>query len=149
MRLRCNVLNSHFHHLDTDARIKLFNTHCICLYGGCLWDLTNPNIKLDEIAWRKSCHSILKLPQNTHCRFIEYLIRTPNVKQILQQRKINFIIKGINHDNELVRNIFVNSLINYSSGIVKNINVILNTFEIPYSRIFVANKTNSCGKKSL
>ena len=66
-------------------------------------------------------------------------MNTPNLKCILENRFINFVIKGIKHNNNLVSSIFKNSCINGSGFMLRNVNSILKRHKINYRDIFEQN----------
>ena len=136
MKVRTNVTTSNFKCLDHCSKASLFNSHCLCLYGSCLWDLDDPLIKTVEVTWRKCSRQILKLPPRTHCRFIPYIMKTPDMIQILHQRKLNFILSGINHNNNFISDVFKCSLVSGGSRMLKDLNCILKLYKMPYLEIF-------------
>ena len=136
LKIKTNTICSNFRCLDTESRINIFNSQCLSLYGGCLWDLQNPEIDKLEISWRKCSRQILEVPYRTHNYLIPSLMGTPSLKNILQQRFLNFFVFGINHDNESIAYIFKNSLFAQNSQLLRQLNIILNSHGIPYFKIF-------------
>ena len=136
MKTKTNVMRCKFGHLNLDSRIKLFNSHCLSLYGCELFDLQNRKINDLCVAWRVCCRNIAKLPYRTHSVFIHDIFKTNDIRDILSQRILNFIIKGVNHENYVVKSIFRNSLINNCSYLCRNLNIIKRKLNIDYDRIF-------------
>ena len=91
MKVICNILINEFGYMDTQIKKKLFNTHCLCLYGSQLWDLDNKKIERLSVEWRKCCRRVLGLPPRTHCRLIPPLMNTQPIQTIAHQRLLNFI----------------------------------------------------------
>ena len=63
-------------------------------------------------------------------------MKTKNIKTILEERYVNFIRHGISHKNNVIKNIFRNSVLNGSDYMISNLNCILNKHNIPYECIF-------------
>ena len=93
-----------------------------------------------EIGWRKCCRSIFKLHYRTHNILIPYLFQTQDIRTIIEERILNFIIIGLRNKNNYIAQCFQGLLINNYSYMLRNLNCILSKHNIPYFKIF-------CGKK--
>ena len=108
------------------------------LYGCPLWDIECDNFKNIQVTWRKCCRSFLGLPYRTHNTLIPNLIQSPSIDEIMLMRIINFVIKGLQNENEIVKNIFKNSLLVNYSNLGRIINNICRQFSIDYISLFDA-----------
>ena len=93
-----------------------------------------------EVAWRKCCRAVLNVNQRTRSILIPQLMGTRGIKEIIQERVLNLYRQGINHQNELISNIFRNSLLTNLPPLTININQILKEFKIKYSQLFQVRK---------
>ena len=124
MKTKTNFLFSNFNNLNFYSRQLLFNNHCLSLYGSELYDVNDASINKLCTAWRVCCRKIGKLLQRTRSCYINSIFNTNCLFDIICQRVINFIIKGINHENESVRYIFNNSIHCLSSYFSRNFSMI-------------------------
>ena len=100
MKVKCNIILNEFRFADTDTKVKLFNSHCLSLYGSPLWKLdSNKSIEKIEIVWRKCCRCILGLNPRTHNYLLPNLMNTTNIRHIIESRFVNFMKKGLKHNN--------------------------------------------------
>ena len=136
IKIRSNVILNNFRSIDSAAKVCLFNSQCLSLYGCCLWDLGSKEVTDLEVAWRKSSRCILGISNRTHCEFIPHLMNTNDVRSIIEQRMINFYINGFQHDNKLISHIFRNSLLTSMSYYVRNLNVIIHKHKLKYKDVF-------------
>ena len=68
----------------------------------------------------------------------KFLIQSPSIDEIMLMRIINFVIKGLQNENEIVKNIFKNSLLVNYSNLGRIINNICRKFSINYVSLFDA-----------
>ena len=138
--VRSNVIKNNFKQLDSQVKKELFNSHCLSLYGCELWDLQSKHIVQLEIAWRKCIRCILKLPYRTRSHLIPNLIKTTDIRNIIENRQMNFMIKGLNHNSHLISFFCKNAMMS-NNYFKRNINIILkNNIEFKYTDIFLGNK---------
>ena len=140
IKVRANIICKEFKNINTDAKIQLFNSQCLSLYGSPLWNICSKNIKELEVAWRKSCRMILNLNPRTHNVLIPKLMGTNDIKTVVDERFINFIIRGLSHNNTLISNVFKNSLYSDSSFFVRNLNSVLRSHGLKNDVIFQTRK---------
>ena len=67
---------------------------------------------------------------------------TMPINDIVMPRILNFVINGLNNDNELISMFFKNMLTSNSSYMLTNVNRILQHYNIKYSELFTLNKSN-------
>ena len=140
MNTKTNVLRSNFYSLNVQSKIKLFISHCMCLYGCELWNLDDKNIDKLEINWKKCIKSFLCLPMRTRSKLLPLIMKCENLRTIIFKRQLNFYIKGLAHNSSTVRFYFENSVLSSFSFASKNINKIINKFKIPYLSLFLKNR---------
>ena len=97
MRVRTTVILKEFGHLNTWAKVNLFKSQCMSLYGCELWDLRDKNFKKICCEWRKCARLILGLSPRTHNSLIPELISSPNVESVIFSRMLSFASKGLSH----------------------------------------------------
>ena len=137
IKVRSNSVRCNFSCLDAYSRCTLFKSQCLNLYGCQLWDLSDKSIKTIELTWRKCSRSVLRLPYTTHNYLIPYLVESNDILTMIENRILNFVIKGIHHDNELISFFFKNSLMDCRcSYLTKNINKIVKKHNLLYVNIF-------------
>ena len=136
LKIKCNIIKNEFSKLSYLTKVELFNSHCMSLFGCCLWKIESKNFQRIQIEWRKCIRLLLNLPYNTHNNLIPGLIKSRSVDVIINNRFLNFYFNGLNSDNELKKIIFLNSwLLNYGS-VLKNIAYISRNYRISYLNIF-------------
>ena len=140
MKIRSNVIVKEFKQVDTQAKIALFKSQCMSLYGCELWDLTDKNIKKLEVAWRRCCRSVLGLPVRTRSYMIPELMQSSSILTIIHSRILNFYIRGINHENDTIKFFFRYSFFNLDNWVNKNLNVILRSHKLLYSSFVIKTK---------
>ena len=136
MKIRTNAIINNFTCLDTESKVRVFNSQCLSLYGGCLWDLRSREVIELEVAWRKSCRRILNIDRRSHNELIPHLMRTQDIRTIIEQRIINFYKNCLSHGNSLVSNVFNNSFMSSLSYFKRNFNIIIDKHKINYEDIY-------------
>ena len=147
MKIKCNIIMKEFLSQTTQTRITLFNSHCLSLYGCPLWNLQSKEIENIQVNWRKCARYVLGVPPRTHNMIIPSLMKSNDILTIIQNRILNFCIKGLAHQNESVRSIFNQCIIENYSYFKKNINIILNKFDLTYHHLFLKKHMNLQGVK--
>ena len=140
MNKKTNILKSNFYSLNNECKGKLFNSHCMSLYGCELWDFEDIKINRLEVGWRKCIKSFLQLPIRTRSKLLPDLISSDDIKTIIYNRQLNFYIKGLSHENLNIRFYFRNALTSCMSFASKNLNLILHKFDMPYETLFQGKK---------
>ena len=64
------------------------------------------------------------------------------IKDIVMSRMLNFVINGLNNDNELISMYSKNMLTSNTSYMLTNVNKILQYYNIRYNDLFTLNKSN-------
>ena len=141
LKVRSNCIVNNFCALDSMAKCHIFRSQCHSLYGCQLWDLESKQLPSLEVNWRKCCRSILKIPPRSHKYLIPDLMQSKYILTIIEERILNFIIKGLVHENSVVNFFFKNSLVsNPFSYSLKNLNLVLGKYHIKYHQIFHGKK---------
>ena len=71
---------------------------------------------------------------------LPYLTDSKPLNVIIAERRFCFIQKALNHDNELIRDLYNSSILNACSGIVRDINFIMTEFNVRYDDFFKITK---------
>ena len=148
IKIRTNTICNVFQMLDWSCKRQLFKSQCTSLYGCELWDIRHKDIDQLEITWRQCSRKILNISNRTHNSLIYDLIDTKKVSTLIGERFINFMRKGLLHENIHVRFFFQNCLVNYNSYRINNLNYIIRNFHISYSDIFKTKKIILIDKKN-
>ena len=98
-----NLLLSQFSHCGVDTRYKLFKSYCMAVYGSQLWDFASKVTERFYVAWRKCVRRLLKIPHNTHSRYLHIMCNDFPVDLQLHTRFVNFIKSCRNSKCDLVR----------------------------------------------
>ena len=140
MKIKTNVINVNFNSIDSMSKIKLFNSQCMSLYGCTLFNLEDHKLKVLEVNWRKCCRSLMKLHNRTHNSLIPFLVNSQDIRTIIEERILNFIITGLQNKNNIVLECFKELLLTNHSYILCNLNIILTKHNISYLEIFNGKK---------
>ena len=150
LRCRVNVILKEFSHLNTWARVKLFNSQCLSLYGCELWDLRNKDLDKLSCEWRKCSRRILGVDPRTHNLLIPALMSTPALETLVYSRIMSFCIKGLNHPSGSIKFLFQNALQNSGSPFSNNVKTICHKLgmSVKDACSFTVSKIKSLVKKS-
>ena len=67
-------------------------------------------------------------------------METAHIHDIIMYRMINFILAGVNHNDNVINNFFRNCLLSNTSYTFTNLNKIIGNFNINYLELFDFNK---------
>ena len=140
MKIKTNIICNEFSSLPYAARIVIFNSQCLSLYGCPLWNLQDTKIEDLCKTWRVCCRRILGIPNRTHNELLPELMNTFPIINIIQERMINFYMNGLNHSDSVVVRFFQNSITSHLSYSVANVNKILNRIGMRYFDFFTYKK---------
>ena len=140
MKVRTNAIITQYKPVSWMSKVTLFNSQCLPLYGCHLWRLDDMNIEKLCTTWRKCCRKLLGLNPRTRSHLIPHLMGTAPIFDIIMYRMLNFIIDGINHQDNILNSFFKNSLLSNTSYMSSNLNKILKNFNIHYFELFSLNK---------
>ena len=62
------------------------------------------------------------------------------IEDIIMHRMLSFFLNGLNHKSNMISFLFTNVLTSKSSGMLRNINIILQKANIKYEELFHINK---------
>ena len=142
LKVRTNTIINQFRPISWESKVKLFLSQCSGLYGCPLWCLDDPQLENLYTAWRVCSRRVLGVHDRTRSRLLPYLMNTMPINDIVMSRMLNFIINGLNNDNELISMFFKNMLTSNSSYMLTNVNRILKYYNIKYKDLFTLNKSN-------
>ena len=123
-RVKTNVILKEFSQLNTWAKVKLFNSQCLSLYGCELWDLRDKNLQKLSCEWRKCSRLILGVDPLTHNSIIPALMSTQAPEILIYSRILSFCKKGLNHHSNNVKFLFRNAIQNLNSPFANNVKTI-------------------------
>ena len=102
MKARTNSIVNNFSNISYSAKIMLFNSQCLALYGVQLWDLRDSDIEVLIVTWRKCVRYLLSLPYRTSSYLIPHIMNTCNILDIIMERQMNFYITMYNHKSKFI-----------------------------------------------
>ena len=129
--VRVNMVMSHFSHVASHVRYKLFKTYCMSLYGCQLWEYQSKVTNIFYVAWRKSVRRILGVPYTTHCNLLHYIAEDKDLKVQLYSRFIKFIQTLYNSNNKLSNICVTLALAGSTSHVSNNISTVCSFLNIP------------------
>ena len=134
--VRANTIIRNFGHLTSHAKIKLFNSCCLSLYGCELWNLYSNKLKIMEKTWRIWCRRIIRINERTHNKLIPGLMGTPSLREMVELRMICFFTEGLQHKCDSIRNMFTNCM-NENLYMAKNFNYLLFKYNLTIRECFI------------
>ena len=78
LHLKCvkkPIILSTFSSCDPQVKTVLFNSHCLSLYGGALWNITCRQLTSLKVAFNNILRWIWKLPRNCHTQILHKIAR--------------------------------------------------------------------------
>ena len=142
LKVRTNTIINQFRPISWESKVKLYLSQCSGLYGSPLWCLDDPQLENLYTAWRVCSRRILGVHYRTRSWLLPYLKNTMPINDIVMSRMLNFIINGLNNDNELISMFFKNMLTANTSYMLTNVNSILKYYNIKYKDLFTLKKSN-------
>ena len=142
LKVRTNTIINQFRPISWESKVKLFLSQCSGLYGCPLWRLADPQLENLYTTWRVCSRRVLGVHYRTRSRLLSNLMDTLPIKDIVMSRMLNFVINGLNNDNELISMYFKNMLTSNTSYMLTNVNKILQYYNIRYNDLFTLNKSN-------
>ena len=141
LKVRTNVIINQFRSISWQAKVKLFLSQCSALYGSQIWNLDSPDVDKLYTAWRVCYRKILGLRQDARSYLLPHLMNSMSIENIINKRILCFFVAGLNHNVPVISNFLKNTLISNSSMMLTNVNTILKTLNINYSKLFELSKS--------
>ena len=140
MKVRTNAIINNFKPVSWKSKVTLFNSQCLSLYGCHIWRLDDSNVEKLCTTWKVCCRRLLGLSPRTRSHLIPQLMETAPILDIIMYRILNFVLDGLNHENNMIKSFFKNSLLSGTSYMSTNVNKIIRCFNINYLELFSFNK---------
>ena len=140
MKVRTNAIINQFKPVSWKSKVTLFNSQCLSLYGSNLWRLDDKKVENICTTWKVCCRRLLGLSPRTRSHLIPQLMETAPILDIIMHRMLNFVLNGLNHDSNVIKSFFKNSLLANTSYMSTNVQTILRNFNINYLELFSFNK---------
>jgi hypothetical protein len=134
---KANEMFSMFNHVSHNIKYSLFKTNCMPLYGCQLWDISNNDVEVFYVSWRKCIRRLLKLPNRTPCEFLPIICNDFPVDNQIQVRILKFVQSLLLSDNECVKIACKLMFAGSASSVCNSINYICYKFNI--QRNFIEN----------
>ena len=83
MKVRTNTIINQFHAISRQAKVKLFNSQCLSLYGCPRWNIHDR--KLEELykTWRICCRRLLELNPRTKSYVLPHIMNSFDIGDII------------------------------------------------------------------
>ena len=135
-RVICN-----FSSIDFGLKCKLFNTFCNSNYGCEIWELESRKIAEYCAGWRRGLRRFLDLPYDFSTKLLHVLSRSVPIFDIICCRALNFIVKCLNSQSELISSVsrFCLSAAGSSSFFGRNIVFLSKWADIPIHKLLLNN----------
>jgi hypothetical protein len=91
--------------LDLIVKLKLFKLYCTSIYGRELWPLSNSDIEVFCLAWRKAHRRILGVPHNAHSYFLPTISESLPIMDEICQRSARFVMACLLSPSNLVQSV--------------------------------------------
>ena len=140
IKVRSNIIVNQFRPISWQSKATLFMSQCSSLYGCHLWNLDDNKISELYTAWNVSCRKVLNLDSRTRTYLISPLMKSMPIEDIIMHRMLSFFLNGLNHKSNMISFLFTNVLTSKYSGMLRNINIILQKANIKYEELFHINK---------
>ena len=140
MKVRTKAIINQFKPVSWKAKVTLFNSQCLSLYGSNLWRLDDKKVEDMCTTWKVCCRRLLGLSPRTRSHLIPQLMETAPILDIIMYRMLNFVLNGLNHDSNVIKSFFKNSLLSNTSYMSTNVQTILRNFNVNYLELFSLNK---------
>ena len=121
---------SRFDTCYTTSKDKLFHQYCSAMYGSQLWDMASPKVDKMYTQWRKAHRQVLGLPYMTHCDMLPLIANNMPLDCILDCKYIAFYKSIEKSENKIIKYTAKNKVYDHSSTLGKNINHLLNKYDI-------------------
>jgi hypothetical protein len=100
---RVNTMLGNLHGVSDAVLMKTFNSQCCHLYGVQTWQLTSKAVSEMYTAYNRCVRRMLRLPYNTHTRFLQHFTGTPSCHDMVCQRFLKLFWTMIECGNEDVK----------------------------------------------
>ena len=140
IKIRGNIITNQFKPISWQGKAKLFMSQCSSFYGCHLWNLDDKNINALYTAWHVSCRRVLGLNPRTRTYLLSHLLKTMTIENLIYNRISSFFLNGLQHTNGIIKSFFNNVLVSRSSGMLRNINIILGKINMKYADLLLINK---------
>ena len=107
---QANSFFCNFPMLDVETKNSLFKVYCSSHYGSELWNLTNTNLEVYCIAWRKSLRRLWSLPYNSSQLSTALTSLTIPLFDEICRRVTNFIYSCLHCDSRFIRSIVLHGI---------------------------------------
>ena len=112
-------------------------SQCSSLYGCHLWNLDDNKVNELYTAWNVSCRRVLGLDARTRTYLISPLMKSMPIEDIIMHRMLSFFLNGISYKSNMISFFFTNVLTSKSSGMLRNVNTILQKVMLNIKNYFI------------
>ena len=112
-----NKLRSNYDTLQPHILINLFKSYCCSFYGSMLWKYNSEGFDKICKSWNIAIRILLRLPFNTHTRYLGPLIGQQHIRTQLYVRDCNFLWNAYRSCNIIVKTCMNNAVYNSNTCI--------------------------------
>ena len=104
---RVNSLQATLGHAPQDIIMPIFRSQCCHYYGCQAWDLSDRATHEFHRIWNRGVRRLLKLPYQTHTRFLPHLAEMPHPEADISRRFVKSLHKMLYSSNSLLEYISI------------------------------------------
>ena len=123
-----NKLRSNYDTLQPHILINLFKSYCCSFYGSMLWKYNSEGFDKICKSWNIAIRTLLRLPFNTHTRYLGPLIGQQHIRTQLYVRDFIFLWNAYRSCNIIVKTCMNNAVYNSNTCIGYKLSFFRNTF---------------------
>ena len=123
-----NKLRSNYDTLQPHMLINLFRSYCCSFYGSMLWKQNSEGFDKICKSWNIAIRTLLRLPFNTHTRYLGPLIGQQHIRTQLYVRDFKCVWNAYRSCNIIVKASMNNAVYNSNTCIGYKLSIVRNTF---------------------
>jgi hypothetical protein len=140
---KINSCLADFSHISSAVTQELVNKYCSSFYGSNLCKLSDRDMELLFIEWRKCVRRVWKLPSRAHSNLLPHISCTLPPDLLLHQRFVKFVYSCFQSSNIVVSNMFHVALCN-PSCIGNNLRYIFHKYGLNFRYVKQYSSTDIC-----
>ena len=106
LNCKANYILSLFKSADHFVKCFLIKTHCLSLYGGSLWSLSSPSIRLFQVTLNHILRKVWRLPHQSHTSIVHCVSQVPSINNILLKQYLSHLSSALSSPSPLVKSVY-------------------------------------------
>ena len=111
---KVNAFLANFAGVTSNVKSYLFSHYCMSFYGSNACMMYDKSFNELKVAWRKAIRRVWGLPFRTHGSILPHICNTMPCEITLYKRFVKHFLRGYNHSNPDIANIFMSAICNNS-----------------------------------